>query len=127
MANHAVAATRLTPDFVATNLTALLATATGDGTASVAIPAGDAAVFPNTGTSFLAVLNGSGSGTTASVAVGPGPLGIATASQTVDLNASATDLLGPFHSALVQPSTGDVQITFSAAVTVALLQLPGVY
>jgi hypothetical protein len=121
LARTALTTTVLQPDSVANNLTSGAA-------ATVTSGAGNGVTVPNTGSSFLAVIVGS-TACTATVVVGSTVLGQAVTSFTVVLTTSATNILGPFHSALNAPGTQVVSVDFSSAtnVTVGAFQLGGTY
>ena len=115
--------TVLQPDSVANDLSTLAA-------AGVAITAGNGVSFSNPLNVMLLVLNTAAAANTASVQVGGSAvLGLPQQSWAVTLATSATDVqdLGLFHSIVDQPGSTLVQITFSAAVKAALVQLGSVY
>jgi hypothetical protein len=115
--------TVLSPDNVANDLTTLAA-------AGVSITATNGVTFSNPMNVMLLVLNTAAAANTASVQVGGSSvLGLPQQSWAVSLATTATDIqdLGLFHSIDDQPGTTNVQITFSAACKVALIQLGSVY
>lgn len=119
MTNAAITPTVLTADSVKTNLSTVAAT--------TAVTASNGVTFNNTGTVVLLVTGSVAN--TATVVVGSTVLGQAVTSFTVAMTGTVNvvDVLGPFHSALNAPGTQTVTITFSAACSVGLVQIPGVY
>lgn len=119
MTNAPITATTLTPDNSKTNLSSVAA--------GTAVTSSNGVTFTNSGTCFLLVTGSVAN--TATVVVGSTVLGQSVTNFTVAMTGSAgvVDVLGPFHSALNAPGTQTVTITFSAACTVGLVQLPGVY
>lgn len=106
MARTSLTTTVLQPDSVANNLTSNATTAPS------ATGVGNGVTFTNTGSAFLAVIVGS-TATTATVVVGSTVLGQAVTSFSVVLNTSATNIIGPFHSAVNLAGTTTVAVDFS--------------
>jgi hypothetical protein len=119
MTNAPITATALTPDNVKTNLSTIAA--------SQAVTASNGVTFSNTGNCVLLVTGSVAN--TATVVIGSTVLGQAVTNFTVAMTGTVNvvDVLGPFHSALNAPGTNTVTITFSAACSVGLVQIPGVY
>jgi hypothetical protein len=86
--------------------------------------------FPNTGREVLAVINGS-TASTATVNFAGAPLGQAITPFSVAMPTSNTtpQFLGPFHPTQFNDVNGNVNINLSSVtgLTVAVLQIPGVY
>lgn len=86
--------------------------------------------FPNTGHEVVAVINGS-TASTATVNFAGAPLGQTITPFSVALPTSNTtpQFLGPFHPTQFNDANGNVNIDLSSVtgLTVAVLQIPGVY
>lgn len=110
--------TSLVPDGAGLDITALLAA-----------PTQTSLQFANSGREFLAVL-ASTTSLTVTVNVGSTVLGQAVSSfNAVTLTNGHLSLFGPFHTAVNQAGTSTVQVTLSSttSISVALLQMAGVY
>lgn len=119
MATQTLTPTVLTPDSVATDLSTLVQTQTGN-----------VLQFANSGHELL-VLQATASSKTATVSIGATVLGQpVTAFTPVSLPYGTSGdivLLGPFHAALDSPGTNTVTVTLTDATSkVALIQVPGV-
>lgn len=100
-----------------------------DVTAALAAPTQTTLQFSNTGREILFVAAASTS-ETVTVDIGTTVLGQAVTNfSSANLTNGHTSAFGPFHSVLDQPGTSTVQVVLSTttSITVALLQLPGVY
>lgn len=100
-----------------------------DITALLATPTQTTLQFANTGREILLVAAGAVS-ETVTVDVGVLVLGQSVSNfTTVNLTNGHTEAFGPFHSVVDQSGTNLVQVVLSTvtSITVALLQMPGVY
>lgn len=118
MTNQVLTPTALVPDGGGLDLTALLAA-----------PTQTTLQWSSTGREFL-LCSAATTSLTVTVNVGSTVLGQAVSAFTpIALTNGHITAVGPFHSVLNQPGTQTVTVTLSSttSITVALLQLPGVY
>jgi hypothetical protein len=100
-----------------------------DITAQLAAPTQTTLQFANSGREVLLVAAGAVS-ETVTVDIGTKVLGQAVTNfSSVSLTNAHTVAFGPFHSAAEQPGGDMIQVTLSTvtAITIVLLQLPGVF
>jgi hypothetical protein len=118
MTTQTLTPAQFVPDGAGLNITSLLAA-----------PTGTTLLFANTGREMLFVAPGASS-ETVTVDVGALVDGQAVTNFSA-VTMTSTDLyvFGPYHSVLDQNGTNEIQVTLSTttSITVALLQMPGVY
>jgi hypothetical protein len=110
--------------------TQLVADGSGlDITALLAAPTQTTLLFANTGRELLVVAAAT-TALTVTVDIGALVLGQAVSNfSSVTLTNAHTSIFGPFHSVLDQSGTNQIQVVLSSttSITVALLQMVGVY
>lgn len=122
MARATLTPTTLQADNVATAVSANSATTVTSG-------AGNGVLFANVPGATFMIVNVGGTPTNLTVTVGSTVLGQAVTSFTVVCAASASYIVGPFHSVLDQPGSNQIAVDFSSStsVTVGVFQTAGVY